>query len=326
MNYFLVDYENVNVGGLNGVSDLTENDTVIIFYSEKADTLTFEMLRIIIESSATFKFQKVLFKEKNALDFQLCSYLGFLIRDTSTKENLDNKYFIVANDKGYSILPNYWKKFGVNLKIICNLSKSEINPPQPVNNSDTSEIEQNETPQPVNNFDTAKTEQNETSQPVNNSDTAKTEQNETPQPVNISATIKTALNEILKDNNVVSISEKIIADSNDKKDVHNNLVKKFGTQRGVEIYRSIKSLLAKGNSNTPKTEQNKTSQPVNISETIKSTLNKILNDKNATAELTKMIVASKARTAVNNILCKKFGSQKGGEIYRSIKTLIKDKK
>lgn len=31
MNYYLVDYENVKVDGLNGVDKLSESDTVIIF-------------------------------------------------------------------------------------------------------------------------------------------------------------------------------------------------------------------------------------------------------------------------------------------------------
>ena len=126
MNYYLIDYENVNVSGLNGVSKLIENDFVIIFYSENAETLTFGMHRRINESKANIKFQKVLVKEKNALDFQLCSYLGFLIRDTMTGENLENSYFIVSNDNGYSALPDYWKKFGVNLKIVSNLAKDEV--------------------------------------------------------------------------------------------------------------------------------------------------------------------------------------------------------
>ena len=54
MNYYLVDYENVNVAGLNGVSKLIENDFVIIFYSENAETLTFGMHRRINESKADF--------------------------------------------------------------------------------------------------------------------------------------------------------------------------------------------------------------------------------------------------------------------------------
>lgn len=122
MNYFLVDYENVNVSGLDGVSKLTEKDVVIIFYSENADTLTFGMHRRINESKAEIKFQKVAVKEKNALDFQLCTYLGYLIRDTMSEEN---NYFIVSNDKGYAILVDYCKKFKIDLKIISNLAKTE---------------------------------------------------------------------------------------------------------------------------------------------------------------------------------------------------------
>ena len=143
MNYFLVDYENVNVAGLNGVSNLTEIDTVIIFYSVNADTLTFEMHNQINDSKATFKFQKILLKEKNALDFQLCSYLGFLISETGTNENSQNNYFIVSNDKGYSILPDYWKKFGFSLKIVSNLSKNETTSPQPAKSFGKLETELN---------------------------------------------------------------------------------------------------------------------------------------------------------------------------------------
>ena len=377
MNYFLVDYENVNVSGLDGIANLTENDTVIIFYSEKADTLTFGMHRRIIKSTATFKFQKVLLKEKNALDFQLCSYLGFLIKDTATEENLDNKYFIVSNDKGYSILPDYWKKFGFNLKVISNLSKSEINPPQLMNVSNTPKTEQNETPQPVNVSNAPKVEQNETPQPANNLNVIETESNkisadknttsetaeiinnpeiiklitvsktktevnnalckkfgsqkggeiyraikhlltndETPQPENNSSALENELNKILSNKNDVPAVAEIMNNFTITKDVHNNLVKKFGSQKGVEIYRKIKHLLA----------NNENPQPANSSNALENELNKFLKDKNTVSELAKMINLSKAKTEVNNILCKKFGSQKGGEVYRAIKSLINDKK
>ena len=125
MNYFLVDYENVNISGLDGITKLTEDDFIIIFYSDNANTLTLGMHKKINETKAEIKFQKVAVNEKNALDFQLCSYLGFLIRDTMTEENLNN-YFIVSNDNGYSVLPNYWKKLGVNVKIVSNLKKDDL--------------------------------------------------------------------------------------------------------------------------------------------------------------------------------------------------------
>ena len=132
MNYFLVDYENVNVAGLNGITSLTENDSVIIFYSENADTLTFGMHRRINESKAEIKFQKVEVKEKNALDFQLCTYLGYLIRDTMTEENLNN-YFVVSNDKSYLSLIDYWKRFKIDLQVVSDLSEKKVTLPEEKN-------------------------------------------------------------------------------------------------------------------------------------------------------------------------------------------------
>ena len=114
MNYFLVDYENVRVSGLDGQSGLTENDVVIIFYSINADSLTFGLHRRINESKANFQFQKISVGEKNALDFQLCSYLGFLIRDNigiGEKNPADDcNYYVVSNDKGYAVLSDWLRE------------------------------------------------------------------------------------------------------------------------------------------------------------------------------------------------------------------------
>ena len=77
MNYFLIDYENVNVSGFDGLSNLDDEDTIIVFYTENADTLTFGLHRRINDAKAVIQFQKVSSAVKNALDFQLCTYLGF---------------------------------------------------------------------------------------------------------------------------------------------------------------------------------------------------------------------------------------------------------
>ena len=52
MNYYIVDYENVNSAGFDGVEKLTENDIVIAFYSVNADTMTFDMHHNINASKA----------------------------------------------------------------------------------------------------------------------------------------------------------------------------------------------------------------------------------------------------------------------------------
>lgn len=120
MNYFLVDYENVNVSGFDGLVKLSDEDVVIIFYSENAETMTFGLHKRINESKATVNFQKVSAKTKNALDFQLCSYLGYLIRDKMNNSSSIN-YYIVSNDVGYSVLSDYWKHRAINVKLVSNL-------------------------------------------------------------------------------------------------------------------------------------------------------------------------------------------------------------
>lgn len=120
MNYYLVDYENVNSQGLEGISSLTNNDTVIIFYSEKADTMTFGLHLKLNETAAAVQYQCVDVGQKNALDFQLSSYLGFLICDNLNRG--DCKYYIVTNDHGFSCLSSYWKKINVTVDLICGIS------------------------------------------------------------------------------------------------------------------------------------------------------------------------------------------------------------
>jgi hypothetical protein len=131
MSYYLVDYENVKVAGLHGVNKLSGNDTVCIFYSDKSDTLTFDIHKQLNESKATVIFQKVNVGTPNALDFQLATYLGYLIAQDSTRE-----YFIISKDKGFSVVKNYWESKKINLTCITQLSEGIL-----INSIDTEAIE-----------------------------------------------------------------------------------------------------------------------------------------------------------------------------------------
>ncbi len=115
MAYYLIDYENVKVHGLNGIGKLTKEDCICIFYSENADSLTFGLHRRLMESKATVIYQKVEVGTKNALDFQLSSYLGYIICENREKE--EETYYIVTQDGGFSCLVSYWAKRKVRIKI-----------------------------------------------------------------------------------------------------------------------------------------------------------------------------------------------------------------
>ena len=49
MAYYLIDFENVKSRGMEGVELLTEEDTVCIFYSDNADSMTFDLHRKLDE-------------------------------------------------------------------------------------------------------------------------------------------------------------------------------------------------------------------------------------------------------------------------------------
>lgn len=103
MKIYLVDFENVKSKGLQGIDNLTETDTVIIFYSENSDTINFEMHQKVLTSKADIEYFKVNVGGKNALDFQLSTLLGYLVaKDTYTN------IFVISNDRGFDFLHDFW--------------------------------------------------------------------------------------------------------------------------------------------------------------------------------------------------------------------------
>lgn len=125
MNYYLIDYENVKTHGLDGVSSLTQDDVVCIFYSEHADTLTFGLHRRLNETKATVIYQRVEVGLKNALDFQLSSYLGYIIHENEAKNN-DVSYFIITKDQCFSSLTGYWNKRKINVTLAADISDCTV--------------------------------------------------------------------------------------------------------------------------------------------------------------------------------------------------------
>lgn len=110
MANYLVDYENVNKDGLNGIGKLDSNNSVYIFYSEKADSMTFGLHRRLMETKANVEFFKVAVGTKNSLDFQLVSFLGYKIA-----KNEDESYVIVSKDKGYDSVVEFWSRKKVSI-------------------------------------------------------------------------------------------------------------------------------------------------------------------------------------------------------------------
>ena len=120
-NFFLVDYENVKLDGLNGIENRKKTDSICIFYSKNADKMSFDLHAILNNTKAVISTQRVRVGYKNALDFQLTSFLGYAI--SQCRENCKKKvdFYIVTKDNGFNCLIDYWKKQGVDVYMVRSL-------------------------------------------------------------------------------------------------------------------------------------------------------------------------------------------------------------
>ena len=104
---YLIDFENVR--SLKGISAHAE-DCIILFYTQNADSIKLDDLQEIRKSNANIELKKVS-AGKNALDFQLSSYVGYLIGSSN------NDFCVVSNDNGFDAIVNFWKnEKGITIK------------------------------------------------------------------------------------------------------------------------------------------------------------------------------------------------------------------
>ena len=79
MNYYFIDYENVHADGFIGIENLSENDVICVMYTEQSKTFSLELVEKIVRQRARLESYKAGTGAKNSLDFQLASYLGYMI-------------------------------------------------------------------------------------------------------------------------------------------------------------------------------------------------------------------------------------------------------
>ena len=99
MRIFLVDMENVHK--LTNINKLTANDKLILFYSDNTPPMPMDTIKAIVNTNVSFDLKKVHLGVKSALDFQLSSYLGFLIGKGFTD------FTIISKDTGFKCLQDF---------------------------------------------------------------------------------------------------------------------------------------------------------------------------------------------------------------------------
>ncbi len=203
VRYYLIDYENVRQSGFIGAEKLTEKDKLVIFYSANADTMTFSLFELLRDIPAEVILFKAECGQKNALDFQLSTYLGYIIASFPEAD-----CHIISADKGYEFIRAFWKKQGVKIKISVNIAGDVI---KLVDNNTDKIVKENVTPIETE-FDIC----------VKKLNLSKSDKNQ----------IQLILNKYVKG----SVSQR-------KQNISNALTKQFGNSKNKIYYQAIKPLI-----------------------------------------------------------------------------------
>lgn len=315
MAYYLIDFENVKSRGMEGVELLTEEDTVCIFYSDNADSMTFDLHRKLNETKANIIYHKVAVGTKNALDFQLATYLGYLICEQQ-REGIHPNYFIVTKDNGFTSLMVYWKAQGVPVRIIRNLLWGKN--PAAEQNLLTEEEQETETvvtaaedvaeqPQPTQPEPTLPEPVKETQEPVQPEPEKADVPEEPAQPE--PETVDESAQPVKKPSRKKSNTRKKSVAKTDDKTAEKKAAEKKPTEK------------------KPAEKKPAEKKPAEEPDELTLAVEKVLTDQTIVPQVVKFIRQYKTKQGINNALNKEFkDSKRTSEIYSAIKPLIADKK
>lgn len=307
MAYYLIDFENVKSRGMEGVELLTEEDTVCIFYSDNADSMTFDLHRKLNETKANIIYHKVAVGTKNALDFQLATYLGYLICGQQN-EGIHPNYFIVTKDNGFTSLMVYWKAQGVPVRIIRNLlwEKNYV-------------AEQNLLIEEEQETETAVT----AAEDVTEQPTTEEEQTQPIQPERVDAPEEPVQPEPEK----ADAPEESAQPEPETVDESAHPVKKPSRKKNNTRKKSAAKTDDKTEEKKPAEKKPAEKKSAEEPDELTLAVEKVLTDQTIVPQVVKFIRQYKTKQGINNALNKEFkDSKRTSEIYSAIKPLIADKK
>ena len=113
MKHYLIDSENVGDFWIPLLELPVDRAELIVFYTKNSPHMSYDSLIKLKESDRKVTFIKC-YEGTNALDFQLCSELGFLIA-----QDPGDEFIIVTNDTGYDAAVKYWRRKEYSVKRIA---------------------------------------------------------------------------------------------------------------------------------------------------------------------------------------------------------------
>ena len=345
MAYYLIDFENVKSRGMEGVELLTKEDTVCIFYSDNADSMTFDLHRKLNETKANIIYHKVAVGTKNALDFQLATYLGYLICEQQ-REGIHPNYFIVTKDNGFTSLMVYWKAQGVPVRIIRNLLWGK----NPAAEQNLLTEEENEAETVVTTAEDV-AEQPEPAEETKEPMQLKTERADAPEEPTQPEPVKEPQEPVQPEPEKADASEEPTQPEPEKADASEeptqpepetvdasaqpvkkpsgkkSNARKKSTAKTDDKTAEKKSAEKKPTEKKPAEKKPAEKKPAEESDELTLAVEKVLTDQAIVPQVVKFIRQYKTKQGINNALNKEFkDSKRTSEIYSAIKPLIADKK
>lgn len=230
MAIYLIDFENVHDDGLEGIRALSQEDKVIIFYGIKIKSISFDRHVEIMSTRAHVEYLKTNKVAKNYLDFQLATYLGYVIG-----KGEKGPVYIISKDTGYDSIVDYWKSHSIKIE-----------------RQNSIQGENNAAKQPAKQV-TKQTAKQTTKQPAKqNTNTAGAANPPTKANTgNLSEAYRKKVRLAVKEDKLsassYTIIYKAILSSKEKQDFNRQLVKSFGQEKGNLIYNRVKDILMEYN-------------------------------------------------------------------------------
>ena len=120
---YLIDFENVASNGFEGLELLDDGSELLIFYSEQHSTISITVHQELERSRIRKTYMPIKTGGKNALDFQLVSWLGYEIA-----KNGGEQFVIISKDTGFDAVVDFWQKRNVNVSRHPDLRKAVKKP------------------------------------------------------------------------------------------------------------------------------------------------------------------------------------------------------
>ena len=237
--YYLVDFENVGLKGLEGARSLTKGDWVHLFSTRNAPKINTATL-------ANFNATNLLVHEvpakSQSVDMHLVSYLGYLLGSCEDTPEI----VILSNDTDYDDIVSYWKKEkGVIIKrresILAEAPKPAAKPARAKRTVTAKKAAKEEKPQTEEKPAAPEKAQQKTKR------TAKVKAVEPEDKTALNNAVLKVLSNAKYDNETVSFAASLVtknfAEKGGKQIIYRTIISKFGQERGLAIYRYIQKLL-----------------------------------------------------------------------------------